>query len=124
MPATGLLKLCDEMGFLVMDEAFDMWEGAKTKYDYARFFKEWYKKDVRSWIRRDRNHPCIFMWSIGNEIYDTHKDEHGVELTTMLRDEVSKHDPYRNAVTGIGSNYMPWQGAQNCADVLKYAGYN
>ncbi|MBP5609081.1 MAG: DUF4982 domain-containing protein [Lachnospiraceae bacterium] len=124
MPAVGLLELCDEMGFLVMDEAFDMWEGSKTRYDYARFFKEWYKKDVRSWIRRDRNHPCIFMWSIGNEIYDTHKDEHGVELTKMLKEEVSVHDPYQNAVTGIGSNYMPWQGAQNCADVLKYAGYN
>ncbi len=124
MPAVGLLELCDEMGFLVMDEAFDMWEGPKTEYDYARFFKEWYKKDVRSWIRRDRNHPCIFMWSIGNEIYDTHKDEHGVELTRMLKDEVFSHDPYSNAVTGIGSNYMPWQGAQNCADVLKYAGYN
>ncbi|MBR3734418.1 MAG: DUF4982 domain-containing protein, partial [Lachnospiraceae bacterium] len=124
MPAVGLLDLCDEMGFLVMDESFDMWEGPKTEYDYARFFKEWHERDVRSWVRRDRSHPCVFMWSIGNEIYDTHKDEHGVELTKMLMDEVRANDLYENAVVGIGSNYMPWQGAQNCADVLKFAGYN
>lgn len=124
MPAPELLELTDEMGFLVMDESFDQWERKKTEYDYARFFKEWQKKDVRSWIRRDRNHPSIIMWSIGNEIYDTHADAHGEEITAMLKAEVESHDPCGNAVIGIGSNYMQWQGAQNCADILKYAGYN
>ena len=124
MPAVGLLELCDEMGFLVMDEAFDMWEGSKTTYDYARFFKEWHARDVRSWVRRDRNHPCVFMWSIGNEIYDTHKDAHGREITEDLKKLARENDPYENAVVGIASNYMAWEGAQNCAEVLKYAGFN
>jgi len=124
MPAPELLELTDEMGFLVMDESFDMWETSKTEYDYARFFKEWQAKDVRNWIRRDRNHPSIIIWSIGNEIYDTHADEHGQEITEMLMKEVISHDPKGNAVVGIGSNYMPWEGAQKCADILKFAGYN
>ncbi|MCR4616996.1 MAG: DUF4982 domain-containing protein [Lachnospiraceae bacterium] len=123
MPAPALLDLADEMGFLIFDESFDMWEGAKTEFDYARFFKEWNEKDVRSWIRRDRNHPSIFMWSIGNEIYDTHTPR-GLEVTKMLQKNVRENDFFENAAIGIGSNYMPWEGAQNCADVLKYAGYN
>ncbi len=124
MPAVGLLELCDSMGFLVMDEAFDMWESSKTEFDYGRFFKEWQERDVRSWVRRDRNHPCVVMWSIGNEIYDTHKDDHGQEITRYLKEETRENDFYENAVITIGSNYMPWEGAQKCADILKYAGYN
>ena len=124
MPAVGLLELADEMGFLVMDEAFDMWESSKTEYDYGRFFKEWQERDVRSWIRRDRNHPSIFMWSIGNEIYDTHKDEHGQDITRYLQHEVMENDPRGNAVIGMGSNYMPWENTRKCADILKYVGYN
>ncbi len=124
MPAAELMELADEMGFLVMDEAFDMWERKKTDYDYGRFFKEWAEVDVASWIRRDRNHPCLFMWSIGNEIYDTHADEHGQEITHRLIGFVRKHDPKVNAVITIGSNFMPWENAQKCADIVKYAGYN
>ncbi len=124
MPAVGLLDLADELGFLVMDEAFDMWEGCKTEYDYGRFFKEWNERDVRSWIRRDRNHPSIVIWSIGNEIYDTHKDEHGQEITRMLQTETQESDPRGNAIVGMGSNYMPWENTQKCADILKYIGYN
>lgn len=69
-PAPELLELCDQMGFLVMDEAFDMWRRAKTQYDYARFFDEWHQKDLIDFIKRDRNHPCIIMWSVGNEILE------------------------------------------------------
>lgn len=69
-PAPELLELCDQMGFLVMDEAFDMWRRAKTQYDYARFFDEWHQKDLIDFIKRDRNHPCIVMWSVGNEILE------------------------------------------------------
>lgn len=69
-PAPQLLELCDEMGFLVIDEAFDMWRKRKTQFDYARFFDRWHEKDLRDFIRRDRNHPCIVMWSIGNEILE------------------------------------------------------
>ncbi len=124
MPAKEFMELADEMGFLVVSEAFDMWERSKTTYDYARFFKEWYKADVASWIRRDRNHPSLLMWSIGNEIYDTHADGHGLEITKYLAEEVRLHDPAGNAPVTIGSNYMPWENAQKCADYVKYAGYN
>lgn len=79
-PTPELLELCDNMGFLVLDEAFDMWRKKKTQFDYARFFDEWHEKDLRDFIRRDRNHPCIFMWSIGNEILEQwNSDEDNVE---------------------------------------------
>lgn len=124
MPARDFMHLADEMGLLVVSEAFDMWERPKTKYDYARFFRDWAKIDVRSWVRRDRNHPSLIMWSIGNEIYDTHADERGQELTRMLMEEVLKHDPKKNGRVTIGSNYMPWENARRCADIVKIAGYN
>nr|WP_090888396.1 glycoside hydrolase family 2 TIM barrel-domain containing protein [Evansella caseinilytica] len=124
MPAPELMDLADELGFLVVSEAFDMWERAKTPYDYARFFKDWCAVDVKSWVRRDRNHPSLLMWSIGNEIYDTHADEKGQQITTMLMKFVQQHDPKENARVTIGSNYMPWENAQKCADIVKVAGYN
>lgn len=124
MPAIELMDLADELGFLVVSEAFDMWERPKTEYDYARFFLAWCHKDVASWIRRDRNHPSIIMWSIGNEIYDTHASERGLEITKMLRDLVLKHDPKKNGQVTIGSNYMKWENAQKCTDELPIAGYN
>jgi beta-galactosidase len=67
-PTPELLDLCDKMGFVVMDEAFDCWERGKKKYDYHLFFKEWHKKDLEDQILRDRNHPSVMIWSIGNEI--------------------------------------------------------
>jgi beta-galactosidase len=67
-PASELLDLCDKMGFIVMDEAFDCWEWKKAKYDYHLYFKEWHKRDLEDQILRDRNHPSVFIWSIGNEI--------------------------------------------------------
>ena len=124
MTAPAVVELADQMGILMISEAFDMWERSKTTYDYARFFKEWSERDVESWVMRDRNHPCIIMFSIGNEIYDTHVDAHGREITVRLRDLVKKYDYRRNAGITIGSNYMPWENAQLCAEELKLAGYN
>ena len=124
VPAVELMDLADEMGLLIVSEVFDMWERPKTKYDFSRFFKEWAHSEVKSWVLRDRNHPSLLMWSIGNEIYDTHADERGQELTKMLMDYVLQFDPKRNAVVTIGSNYMPWENAQKCADLVKVAGYN
>jgi beta-galactosidase len=124
MPAPEVMDLADEMGFFVVSEVFDMWERSKTPYDYARFFKAWVYQDVRSWIRRDRNHPSLLMWSIGNEIYDTHADDRGQEITRMLMQYVLEHDPKGNGRITIGSNYMPWENAQRCADIVKVAGYN
>ncbi|MGD0032141.1 glycoside hydrolase family 2 TIM barrel-domain containing protein [Paenibacillus illinoisensis] len=124
MPAKEFMELADEMGMLIVSEAFDMWERSKTPYDYARFFPEWAHTDVKSWVKRDRNHPSLVMWSIGNEIYDTHADERGQEVTRMLMEYVLEFDPKGNAGITIGSNYMPWENAQKCADIVKLVGYN
>ena len=67
-PDPALLELCDAMGFVVMDEAFDEWKHSKTPRGYGRFFDEWSERDIVSMLRRDRNHPSIVLWSIGNEI--------------------------------------------------------
>ncbi len=69
-PAPELLNMCDTMGFIVMDESFDMWRRRKTQNDYARFFDEWHERDLTDLVLRDRNHPSILMWSIGNEVLE------------------------------------------------------
>ncbi|MBO4325638.1 MAG: DUF4982 domain-containing protein, partial [Lachnospiraceae bacterium] len=122
-PSFEFMDLCDELGILVDSEAFDMWELHKTEYDYSRFFKDHWKADVRSWIRRDRNHPSVFFWSIGNEIYDTHGGD-GLRITKELRDAVRELDYRHHAFVTIGSNYVAWDGAQQCADELEASGYN
>lgn len=124
MPSEEFMQLADEMGMLVLSEGFDMWKRCKTEYDYARFFDEWVGKDVSSWIRRDRNHPSVIGWSVGNEIFDTHADDRGQEVTSMLKNLVELHDPRRNGVVTFGSNYMQWENGQKCADILKVVGYN
>lgn len=123
-PSVEFMELCDEMGILVDSEGFDMWELKKNDYDYHRFFPEWHERDTRSWVRRDRNHPSVIMWSIGNEIYDTHASPRGAEITKELARCV-RIDDYKNAhpVT-IGSNYMRWEPAQKCAKYLDVIGYN
>ena len=73
-PAPELLDLCDRMGFIVMDEAFDMWRKKKTSHDYARYFDEWHERDLTDLLKRDRNHPSIFIWSIGNEVLEQWSD--------------------------------------------------
>ena len=69
-PAPELLNMCDTMGFIVMDESFDMWRRRKSQNDYARYFDEWHERDLTDLVLRDRNHPCILMWSIGNEVLE------------------------------------------------------
>lgn len=123
MPAVEVMDLADEMGLLIYSESFDMWESCKTDYDYGNFFKDWWEKDLTSWVRRDRNHPSLMIWGIGNEIHDTHY-ERGIELTKMLRDAVHRLDPRHNGVIGIGSNYIEWENAQKAADEVDISGYN
>jgi len=124
-PAEALMELTDEMGFVVMTEITDMWRRPKTANDYARFFDEWIEKDMAAWMRRDRNCPSIIMWSIGNEIYDTHASfEEGSKTMQMLMSLVEKHDPLGNAPSTLCSNYMPWENTQKCADIIKLMGYN
>lgn len=124
VPAKGFMELADELGFLVISEAFDVWELPKTTYDYARFFPEWVERDVASWIRRDRNHPSLLMWSIGNEILDTQLGERGLELTRQLISLVRRHDPRGNGLLTFGSNYLQWENTQRCAELLDAVGYN
>ena len=123
-PAAELMELCDEMGFLVLSEFTDVWEIPKTEFDYVRFAKEWRERDIASWVRRDRNHPCLIGWSLGNEIPDTGADEHGQELTTLMRRLVRQSDPRGNGAVTIGSNQMRTENGQKCADILGVAGYN
>ncbi len=123
MPAVELMELCDEMGLLLYTESFDMWERCKTDYDYGNFFKEWWEKDLTSWVRQDRSHPSVFIWGIGNEIHDINFDR-GLTVTRMLRDAVKELDYYGNAVIGMGSNIMGGDGAQTCTAEVDVAGYN
>jgi len=96
-PAPELLKLCDQMGFIVMDEAFDMWRKQKTTYDYSQYFPEWYERDLTDLILRDRNHPSVFMWSIGNEVLEqwTHAGTEILDLkeANILLNNAKQIDP-------------------------------
>lgn len=85
-PAPELLDLCDRMGFVVMDEAFDMWRKKKTSHDYSRYFDHWYERDLTDLVLRDRNHPSIFMWSIGNEVLEQWTD---VRADTLSLEEAN-----------------------------------
>ncbi|MCR4727529.1 MAG: DUF4982 domain-containing protein [Lachnospiraceae bacterium] len=123
MPAKELMLLADEMGMLIYSESFDMWELPKTAHDYGNFFPEWWERDVAAWVKRDRNHPSLIMWGIGNEIYDTHAGN-GLKWTRLLRDAVREWDPRHNAYITIGSNYMDSENAQACSAELELAGYN
>jgi beta-galactosidase len=123
MPSVELMELADEMGILINSEGFDMWERTKTENDYGNYFPLWWKEDTKSWIRRDRNHVSIIIWSIGNEIYDTHVGN-GYKWTILLRDAVREYDYRHNGYIGIGSNYIEWEGAQKCANELELSGYN
>lgn len=122
-PPKDWMDLCDEMGILVDDEAFDMWEKSKTEFDYGNYFNDWCERDTASWVRKDRNHPSLIMWSIGNEIYDTHVGN-GYEITKKLYSYVVKNDPLRVAPITIASNYMMTDGAQKCATQIDTVGYN
>ena len=95
-PAPELLDLCDEMGFIVMDEAFDMWKLGKTKYDYSLDWDAWHKRDLEDMVIRDRNHPSIFMWSIGNEIREQwSKDSSGIFISRELAGIIRNLDTTR-----------------------------
>ena len=123
-PAPELLDLCDRMGFIVMDEAFDIWKEKKTEYDYSLYFDQWHKRDLEDMILRDRNHPSVFMWSIGNEVmeqWDT-IDFSGIrlagELASIVRD-LDTTRPITSACNGPGPwNYVIRSGA------LDLIGYN
>ena len=122
-PAVGLMELADEMGILINSDAFDMWEMPKTEYDYGIFFHDWCERDVEAWIRRDRNHPSVILWSCGNEIPDTNNLS-AVAIAERLVAAVKLHDPRHNAYNTIASNFVAWENAQKTQDVFEVSGYN
>jgi len=100
MPSLEQLELCDEMGFLFLAESFDEWKKPKVKNGYNRFFDEYAKKDVENLVRATRNHPCIVMWSSGNEVPDQWGSE-GVKRAKWLQDIFHKEDPTRPVTVGM-----------------------
>jgi len=95
-PAPELLDLCDRMGFIVMDEAFDIWKVKKTDYDYGLDFDEWHRRDIEAMVLRDRNHPSVFIWSIGNEVMEQwQRDGSGEAIATELAGIVRSFDDTR-----------------------------
>jgi len=117
-PAAALLDLCDEMGLFVMDEAFDMWELAKG--DYSKFWKEWHARDLAEFVRRDRSHPCVVMWSIGNELTEhSEKDPaRAIRIATELDGIVKANDPTRPVTFGSWNPAPMWNGCQNTVDAF------
>jgi beta-galactosidase len=93
-PSPALLEACDRLGMVVIDEIFDMWENPKKEQDYHLYFRAWWQKDVESWIKRDRNHPSVIMWSIGNEIREA-ADTSGYRIAKNLTTEIRRLDPTR-----------------------------
>ena len=108
-PAPEFLELCDRMGFLVMDEAFDEWVHGKNKYSYQIYWKDWHVKDLTAMVQRDRNHPSVVIWSVGNEVYDQ-TDKIGGQVARELIGICHANDPTRLCTSGndrIADYYGP-----------------
>jgi len=120
-PSPELLEYCDRLGLLVMDEAFDMWRVPKVKNGYSKYFDQWSEADLRDMIRRDRNHPSIIMWSIGNEIPEQNKPE-GAVIAKSLTAMAHQEDPTRPTT----SAFNQWQNAirNELADAVDIPGFN
>lgn len=121
-PASELLDLCDEMGFLVMDEAFDMWKKRKNRFDYNIDFDAWHKQDLEAMVKRDRNHPSIISWSIGNEIREQF-DSTGLTITKELVDIVKGLDTTRPVTCALTENF-PEKNYIYRSGVLDILGFN
>jgi beta-galactosidase len=100
-PAPELLELTDRMGFLVVNEIFDVWERKKTPLDFHLIFPDWHEADIRSFIRRDRNHPSVIAWSFGNEVGEQYTGDEGAALAKKLYDIVKEEDHTRAATISI-----------------------
>jgi beta-galactosidase len=123
----ALLNACDRLGILVLDEAFDMWELPKNPQDYHLYFKDWWQRDLTSIVLRDRNHPSVIMWSIGNEIYEA-PDSSGIQNAKRLSNEVRRLDPTRPVTDAIvflpPYTKKPWKDYEAHVANLDVDGYN
>ncbi|MBK8474962.1 MAG: DUF4982 domain-containing protein [Opitutaceae bacterium] len=121
-PAPELLDACDRLGFLVLNEAFDCWAKGKGRNDYHRFFADWHEADLRALVRRDRNHPSVFMWSIGNEVIEQWGDDsqESWKLATRLAGIVREEDRTRPVSSGNNGGEMGFNGVQHALDAIGY----
>jgi beta-galactosidase len=120
-PSPEQLELADELGLLVMDEAFDMWGKTKIENGHGKYFDEWGERDLRDMIRRDRNHPSIVMWSIGNEILEQ-ADADGAEVARRLAAICHEEDPTRPVTAGF--NQLDNAIGNGLVDEVDIAGFN
>jgi beta-galactosidase len=118
-PAPELLDQCDRLGIVVMDEGFDCWRRAKKRNDYHLLFDDWHEKDFRAQIRRDRNHPSVVLWSIGNEIDEQRRPE-GIKIGESLVKIVHDEDPTRPATAACNFVEAGYNGFQKVVDVFGY----
>ena len=124
-PSSAFLEACDKLGMLVIDEFTDIWESYKNPQDYSRFFREWWNKDLTDMIMRDRNHPSIIMWSIGNEIPES-SDSSGVRIGNQLADRVKALDNTRFITEAVSEFLTPggWKNTNTAFGILDVGGYN
>jgi beta-galactosidase len=121
MPAPELVDLCDEMGFMMMDESFDEWKSPKVKNGYGKLFDEWAERDMVNMLHRDRNHPSVVMWSIGNEVPDQ-STKGGNKIAKFLLDICHREDPTRLVTAGM--DRIDAAINNNFASVLDVPGFN
>jgi beta-galactosidase len=122
-PSEAFLAACDRLGMLVIDEAFDGWRTAKNKYDYSINFDEWWRRDLEAMVLRDRNHPSIIMWSVGNEIIERKKPE-AVETAKMLVNCIHKIDQTRPVTSAMTTWDKEWEMFDPLMAAHDVAGYN
>jgi beta-galactosidase len=123
-PSPAFLDACDRLGLLVMDEAFDCWRDGKNPYDYHVAFDDWWQRDLDSMLLRDRNHPCIIIWSIGNEVTERDGRSGGAAIARMLADRVHAVDPTRPVTSAICGSDQPWIATDAVFAELEVGGYN
>jgi beta-galactosidase len=126
-PSKLFLDACDELGMLVLDESFDQWQKPKNPQDYNRFFNDWWERDIEAMVLRDRNHPSVIIWSVGNEIQER-ADSSGLAIFRMLSGKVKSLDPTRpvtQAVCGFWDNPgKTWDDTAPVFAQLDVHGYN
>lgn len=122
-PSEAFLDACDSLGLLVIDEAFDGWREAKNKYDYHTLFDKWYKDDIKKMVCRDRNHPSIVCWSVGNEIIER-KTREAVATAYQLREQVHRWDATRPITSALAAWDKDWEIYDPLASAQDIVGYN
>jgi len=122
-PSEAFLDACDRLGMLVIDESFDGWKEKKNEFDYSMYFDAWWQRDLEAMVRRDRNHPSIIMWSIGNEVIERKKPE-AVAIAKMLVDCVHKNDPTRPVTSAMTAWDKDWDIFDPLMATHDVCGYN